>query len=157
MGAVRQAGTAEALSVLAGIPEFDPADPSGGTWEESARARLEGTRHLVLVADSAAGLPVGALIAYDRYHDGSLYCWLAGVAPEARRQGALAAMMEAMKAWASENGFTAIRIGTRNKFRGMLAYLVSDGYLFLEVEPPPGASPADYGLRLMKDLCSPPG
>jgi hypothetical protein len=124
-----------ALGVLSGVPEFDPDDGPHGTWAQSARTRLDSHDRLILVAGEPGALPGGALIAYDRYQDGSLYCWLAGVVPAARRQGALTALMTIMKARAAERGYRAIRIGTQNRFGGMLTYLVKDGYLITEVVP----------------------
>lgn len=133
---VSEAGLDVALGVLPMIPEFDPDDGEHGTWGESAAERLENREHLILVAQSTLIRdPAGMLIAYDRYADGSLYCWLTGVIPAARRQGALSALMTAMKERAREQGYEGIRIGTQNRFRGMLAYLVRDGYAFLEVSP----------------------
>lgn len=138
-----------ALAVLPLIPEFDPDDGQHGSWAQSATARLEGREHLVLVTGNDED-PAGMLIAYDRYQDGSLYCWLAGVAPSARRQGMLASLMLVMDTWAREHGYRRIRIGTQNRFRGMLAYLVRDGYLFLEVQP--SNDVMQRRIRLVKDL-----
>jgi GNAT superfamily N-acetyltransferase len=148
MGHVEPASLAEALAVLSEVPEFGAQDIARQVPEHPGAGA--GT---VLVAFSASGVPVGAVIAYDRYHDGSLYAWLAGVVPAARRQGALTALMAGLELQAEAAGYAAIRLSTRNRFRAMLAYLVRDGYIFLDVDQvAPGTSPADYKLRLIKQL-----
>jgi hypothetical protein len=124
--AVSEVAVDVALGVLPLIPEFDSDDGQYGSWAASAVMRLEDREHLSLVTGNDE--PTGMLIAYDRYGDGSLYCWLAGVVPSARRHGTLSAMMTVMRAWACEHDYLRIRIGTQNRFRGMLAYLVRDDY-----------------------------
>jgi ribosomal protein S18 acetylase RimI-like enzyme len=137
-----------ALSVLPQIPEFDPAElPSGyDSFAAAAKDFLSG-EHLILAESDRRGQICGMLIAYDKYGDGSLYCWLAGVLPAARRQGALTAMMEEMEQWALARGYTSIRLSTRNRFRGMLAYLVKAGYLFITVKLTPDARDASVHVR----------
>lgn len=148
---IRQATPAEALAVLTQIPEFGLVDPSGGTWEESADRRLFEREYVALIATGIDGSGVGALIAYQRYEPGILYCWLAGVFPSARRQGALTALMREMTHWGRGNGFTSLHIATRNRFHGMLSYLVRERYLLYDVERR-SLDPANYVLRFMKDL-----
>lgn len=136
MGVTVRTGELDAaLSVLPFIPEFDQDDGPHGTWAASAKARLEGKDSLVFTASTEGSPLAGMLIAYDRYANGSLYCWLAAVVPPARRRGVLRALMTAMREQAVERGYASIRIGTLNRFRGMLAYLVSDGYAILSVTP----------------------
>lgn len=151
MSKIQETTVSEALALLAQIPEFDPVDPSGGTWEESARRRITG-RHVALEAIGISGKPVGALIAYERYKPSTLYCWLAGVLPSARRQGALRDLMNVMKSWAADRGFGTIEIGTKNRFRAMFTYLIKDGYMLLYAEPGETENLADYSLHLMKNL-----
>lgn len=78
-------------------------------------------------------LPIGYIVAYDRFGNGSFYCWMAGVDPKYRRNGALKAMMQYLETWARKKGYTQLRIKTRNTRREMLAYLVKHGYNFVEV------------------------
>jgi hypothetical protein len=42
--------------------------------------------------------------------------------------------MSFLEDWARKNKFSKIRIKTRNKWRGMLAFLVDSGYLFMKVD-----------------------
>ncbi|MBI4150201.1 GNAT family N-acetyltransferase [Candidatus Woesearchaeota archaeon] len=77
--------------------------------------------------------PAGYIVSYDRFDDGSLYCWRAGVDPQFRRKGVLKALMDYQEQWARKHGYKKIKIKTRNKRREMLAYLVKYGFYFTEV------------------------
>ena len=81
--------------------------------------------------------PAGYLIGYDRFGDGSFYCWMTGVAPEFRRKGVLKALMDYQETWAKKKGYKKIRIKTRNKRREMLIYLAKYEFYFTEVEKYP--------------------
>lgn len=112
------------------IPEFkDPEDTL-----ENFKKRIEGKKSLVLVG-FVDEKPAGYIISYDRYDDGSIYCWMAGVLPEYRKLGVLSGMMEYLEKWAKEEGFDSIKIKTRNARREMLSYLVKNDFQFLGIEP----------------------
>lgn len=125
--AVKEAPIWEAVKVNAAITEFGEPCPKAH-FEE----RCKGRKRLVLVA-YFAGQPIGYLVGYDRFSDGSFYCWMAGVNPKFRRRGALKAMMDYQEKWAKRNGYDGIKIKTRNSRREMLSYLVGYGFDFLEV------------------------
>jgi ribosomal protein S18 acetylase RimI-like enzyme len=95
--------------------------------------RCHGKEKLLLVG-YFNDLPVGYLLAYDRDGDNSMYCWLAGVDSEFRRLGILSKLMEYLETWSAKNGYKKIKIKTRNKRREMLAYLVKQGFYFVDVE-----------------------
>ncbi|MBI4453424.1 GNAT family N-acetyltransferase [Candidatus Woesearchaeota archaeon] len=78
-------------------------------------------------------LPIGYIVAYDRFGKSSFYCWMVGVNPKYRGKGALKAMMQYLEAWAKKKGYRQLRIKTRNIRRGMLNYLVKYDYNFVEV------------------------
>ena len=94
--------------------------------------RIKGKKSLV-VCGLVDNKTVGAIVAYDKYLDGSFYCWMAGVNPKYRRLGVLSSMMDYLENWAKKNGYKSIKIKTRNNKREMLGYLVKNGYDFLEV------------------------
>ncbi len=140
---IREATFREAANVHNRIPEFEKQD------EEFFRERCEGKKTLIIVA-YVEDKPAGYMIAYDRYHDGSIYCWMTAVVPEFRRKGVLKAMMQYLETWARKEGFTKIKIKTRNERREMLAYLVKYGFNFIEVIPK--ESVEKYRILLEKEI-----
>lgn len=143
---------AEGWNGLAGIhariPEFAAAD---GTFSDAAhfKGRCDGQDCFAVAAwDGAAA--AGYLIAYDRYKDGSLYCWMAGVVPAYRRSGVLRALMTALEDYARARGHTAIRIKTRNDKTAMLRWLVANGYMFTAIDA--RAPLSDTRLHLRKEI-----
>lgn len=77
------------------------------------------------------------MVAYDRYKDGSFYCWMTGVRKEHRRKGQLNAMMSYLETWCMRNQFSKLVIKTRNNRREMLAFLVKENWLFTKIETHP--------------------
>ncbi len=125
---VKQDSVENALSVHLGIEEFNDSHDIG-FFEE----RLQGKSHIVFVS-YVDNEPAGYLIAYDRYEDGSIYCWMTGVCKKFRKKGALTALMNELERWSKENGFYTIKIKTRNKRREMLAFLIKHKYSFTDVQ-----------------------
>ena len=82
---------------------------------------------LVIVA-YVGGQPAGYIVGYDKFNDGSFYCWMAGVNPKFRRMGVMKALMSYQEKWAKKNGYNKIRIKTRNSRREMLSYLIKYGF-----------------------------
>lgn len=116
-----------AIAVHKQVSEFDK-----NYLDHFFEQRLVGRKHLITVAYLGKN-PAGYMISYDD-RDGSVYCWMAGVIPEFRRNCALHAMMGFLENWALKNGFSKVKIKTRNKWRGMLTYLVKNGFLFTKVD-----------------------
>lgn len=126
------------------IPEFEKK-----TLRAEFDKRLSSNNSKVFVAQ-IEGEYVGYVAAYDRYNDGSYYCWMAAVLPEYRRNGVLTNMMDTLESWAKENGYNKIKIKTRNDRKEMQHYLISKGYEFTEVVAKDNR--ADNRLHLEKDL-----
>ena len=80
------------------------------------------------------GEPVGFMLCYDKYKDGSFYCWMTGVKPAFRRRGILTKMMEYVYGWALRNEYEKITLKTRNNRREMLAYLIKNGFNIKNME-----------------------
>lgn len=135
-------------AIHARIPEFAAAD---GSFSDAAHfeGRCAGQDYFAVAAFDG-GQAAGYLIAYDRYEDGSLYCWMAGVVPAYRRSGALRALMAALEDHARARGHTAIRIKTRNDKTAMLRWLVANGYMFTAIDT--RAPLADSRLHLRKEI-----
>ncbi len=124
---VKEDSIAVAVTLHATIPEFDkPVDAA--FFEE----RYKGKQHIIFVA-YLDQKPIGYMISYDRFSDGSIYCWMAGVKPEFRKLGVLTKLMEKLESWCKENSIHTIHIKTRNCRREMLGYLIKTGYLLTAV------------------------
>jgi GNAT superfamily N-acetyltransferase len=118
-----------AIKVHSQIPEFRETPPEKKYFE----GRYDGRDHLILCAFDQKDHAAGYMIAYDKFGDGSFYCWMAGVIPQFRKCGALTAMMNYLFAWAKERGYKKIKIKTRNDKRDMLVFLVKNGFNFTAV------------------------
>lgn len=94
--------------------------------------RCKNEKNLIIVAYMWTE-PVGYLVGYDRYKDGSFYCWMAWVIPEYRKNWILTKLMEYQNNRAKENWYNKIKIKTRNNKRQMLSYLVKNWFNFVEV------------------------
>ena len=125
---IKEVPIEEAVKVNSTIIEFDETYDINHFSE-----RIQGRESLIIVA-YLNGQAVGYIVGCDHYNDGSFYCWMAGVDPKFRRKGVLTALMDYQDKWAKEKGYTKIKIKTRNTRREMLAYLVKQGFNFIEVE-----------------------
>ena len=128
---VKEVEIEEVLEVNRMVAEFYP-DSDKIYFEE----RYEGKKRLITVA-YIDNQPAGYMVSYDRFGDGSFYCWMTGVNPEFRRKGILKRLMNYHETWAQDNGYDKIRLKTRNNRRGMLAYLIKNDFLVTEVERHP--------------------
>lgn len=134
----------EVVKVNATIVEFD-APYQKDYFEE----RYKDKEKLIIVA-YVDDQPAGYIVGYDKFGDGSFYCWMAGVNPKFRKLGLLKAMMDYEDKWAKEKGYNKIKIKTRNNRREMLAYLVKYDFFFTEVVQQPNID--DNRILLEKDL-----
>jgi ribosomal protein S18 acetylase RimI-like enzyme len=104
---------------------------------------------LVLTAHFG-GVSSGYLIAYDRDHDGSFYLWMAGVKKDFRRHQLMTELMDYEDKWLLENGFTSLKVKTRNDKRAMILNLIKRGFNATLVEP--GKSVESNIIHLVKDI-----
>lgn len=123
---IKETSIDEVVEVNKTIVEFDPH--SRRYFEDRYRGKVT----LITVA-YVDGQPAGYLVGYDRFDDGSFYCWMVGVNPVFRKRGVLKALMNYQETWVRKRGYTKIRIKTRNSLREMLAYLVKYGFYLVEV------------------------
>ncbi len=124
---IRESTLDDAFEVHKTISEFNSLE----TIDE-LKKRLGNAQKLIITAYQNDN-PIGYLIAYDQFKDGSIYCWLAGVKKDYRRQGVLKKMIKHLNSWAVKQGYKSIRITTRNRFRGMLTYLILNGFNITEI------------------------
>ena len=125
---VKEVPIEDAVKVCHTIVEFDSKFE-----KDYFEQRYQGKEYLIIVGYFEND-PAGFIVGYDKYGDGSFYCWMAGTNPKFRCKGVMTALMNYEEKWAKEKGYKKIRIKTRNTMRNMLANLVSKGFLFLEVE-----------------------
>ena len=118
---------------------------------ESAVTRTLSHAPLILVAE-ISGRAVGFKAGYDRWLDGSFYSWLGGVLPEHRGTGVARALIDVQEAWCQEQGYTSVRVKTRNRFAAMRVVLARNGYLVTQLQKK-GETPDDWRLLHEKSLC----
>ena len=145
---IKEEGWDALAAIHAQIPEFAAAD---GSFSNAAHFETRCTGHdYYAITARDGGAAAGYLIAYDRYNDGSFYCWMAGVIPAYRRAGALRALMTALEGHARARGHTTLRIKTRNDKTAMLRWLVANGYMFTAIDARTPLS--DTRLHLRKEI-----
>lgn len=126
---IREGTIAECIEISEKIPEFS----SGNHGEASYLQRLSNTQYLILVAEIDQQV-VGFKVGYDRYRDGSFYSWLGGVLPKYRKDSIATQLANEQEKWALANGFDAIRLKTRNRFKSMLIFALKNGFLIENIE-----------------------
>lgn len=127
---VREAGLDDIAEVHKNIIEFDDNDPPKSFFLN----RIEMVEHIIIVA-YCDSYPIGYIIAYkDNMNEQALYCWLAGVDYHYRRNGALSKMMDYLRQWAISKNYEKITIKSRNRYKGMLIYLIKNGWNLVHIE-----------------------
>lgn len=125
-----RAGTiAECVAISKQIPEFTTGNYEEKTYEE----RLFNTRFLILVALDQE-TPVGFKVGYERDADGSFYTWLGGVLPTYRKLHIAQRLADIQEEWALKQGYNAIVLKTRNRFKAMLVFALKSGFCIEKVE-----------------------
>jgi GNAT superfamily N-acetyltransferase len=115
--------------------------------EEQAKDRKD---VLALIAH-LEGNPVGYKIGY---HDrpGLYYSWSGGVLKDYRGQGVARRMQEWQHAWLRARGYRMVQFTSFNKFRGMLQFGLSTGFVPTGVDLSPEG---ELSIKLRKDLAQP--
>ncbi|EDL53323.1 GNAT family N-acetyltransferase [Vibrio mediterranei] len=125
---VREGTLEEVVSIVELIEEFAHKETI-----ESLQARLNGHKHLILVAEKA-GVLLGFKIGY-QIDEANFYSWFGGVSPVARKQGVAQVLMEYQERWAKQQGYQHITVKSRNQFPSMLRLLIKNGYFIYDCEP----------------------
>ncbi|WP_226391010.1 GNAT family N-acetyltransferase [Penaeicola halotolerans] len=142
---IKTTSLAKAYQVLEQIPEFVALQPIAKFAQ-----RLEGKTALILVAydrDLAVGVKMGYALS-----DSVFYTWMGGVIPAYRGQGIAQQLADVQVAWVCDQGFETIQLKTRNRFKGMLHFALSDGFDLIGVSKEKADSIADYRILLEKKL-----
>lgn len=119
------------LKIIDQVPEFDRAK---NERESEYRERID-TRDPLILVSITDQMPSGFLVAFDKYQDGSYYCWRVGVLPDFRRQGILSSLIDTYTRIAEEKGYSKLKFITRNSCRGMLSFAIKHNWNIVEVLP----------------------
>lgn len=141
---IRQGRIEEVVTLSHFIPEFEALYDI-----EEFRRRLDGVPHLILIAE-VAGRLAGFKVGYEREFDGTFYSWMGGVLPVFREQGIASQLADRQEAWARDQGYTGVRLKTRNRFKNMLYFALKRGFDIIQVEQV--EQKMDYRIWLEKDL-----
>lgn len=140
---VREGTLDEAVSILVNIEELE-----SGTTVDSLKKRICDKPYLVLVAEDDGQL-LGVKVGY-QLDDDCFYSWLGGVARQGRRQGIAQSLLHAQERWTAKQGYSAIRVKSRNQFAGMLCLLLENGYFIEHLEK--NGELQDYCIHFVKKV-----
>ncbi|MEI8657748.1 MULTISPECIES: GNAT family N-acetyltransferase [Vibrio] len=125
---IREGSLSEVVTVVTEIDEFIVKEN-----EQSLAQRLEGKRHLILVAEQQ-GQILGFKIGYELDSD-TFYSWFGGVSPKARNLGLAQKLLDVQESWVIEQGYQQLKVKSRNQFPAMLRLLLRNNYLIENFEP----------------------
>ncbi len=125
---IREGSLSEVVTMVTEIDEFIVKEN-----EQSLAQRLEGKRHLILVAEQQ-GQILGFKIGYELDSD-TFYSWFGGVSPKARNLGLAQKLLDVQESWAIEQGYQQLKVKSRNQFPAMLRLLLRNNYLIENFEP----------------------
>ncbi len=124
---VKEVSIDEVLKVHERVTEFDKKT------KQDFVERYQDKDPLIIVA-YYQNIAIGYIVGYDKFEDGSYYCWMAGVDNNYRRNGALTNLINYTIDWMKDKKYTTLKIKTRNNRREMLSFLVKRGFYFTSVE-----------------------
>lgn len=125
---IREGSLSEVVTVVTEIDEFIVKEN-----EQSLAQRLEGKRHLILVAEQQ-GQILGFKIGYELDSD-TFYSWFGGVSPKARNLGLAQKLLDVQESWVVKQGYQQLKVKSRNQFPAMLRLLLRNNYLIENFEP----------------------
>lgn len=125
---IREGSLSEVVTVVTEIDEFIVKEN-----EQSLAQRLEGKRHLILVAEQQ-GQILGFKIGYELDSD-TFYSWFGGVSPKARNLGLAQKLLDVQESWVIEQKYQQLKVKSRNQFPAMLRLLLRNNYLIENFEP----------------------
>ena len=125
---IREGSLSEVVAVVTEIDEFIVKEN-----EQSLAQRLDGKRHLILVAEQQ-GQILGFKIGYELDSD-TFYSWFGGVSPKARNLGLAQKLLDVQESWVIKQGYQQLKVKSRNQFPAMLRLLLRNNYLIENFEP----------------------
>ena len=94
------------------------------SWDGGLRGRYNVLRMIARVKDQ----PVGFFMGFE-LKPTTFFAWFYGVLPDFRRQGIATQLMEAVHAWAKEEGYESVRLECHNNARAMLHLAITLDYI----------------------------
>jgi len=94
---------------------------------ESFRRRFLGRHNVLQMIAHVREQPVAFFLGFE-LKPTTFFAWFYGVLPDFRRQGIATQLMEAVHAWASEQGYESLRLECHNSARPMLHLCIELGY-----------------------------
>ena len=95
---------------------------------------------VLTLADDDDGQPIGFKLAYER-EPGTLYSWLGGVVPSARRRGVASKLMATQHDWARAAGYMRVETRTRAGNNAMIIINLRHGFQIVGLEAVAGTEP----------------
>ncbi|WP_341662493.1 GNAT family N-acetyltransferase [Vibrio sp.] len=117
----------ECVEVIQSIDEFEHKESI-----ESLASRLKDKKYLIQVAEENHQL-LAFKIGYELDRD-TFYSWLGGVSPFARKKGVAQNLLDYQEAWVKQNGYSQLRVKSRNQFSNMLNLLIRNEYMIENYE-----------------------
>ena len=93
----------------------------------SFRRRFQGRCNILMLVATVDNEPAGFYVGFE-LKPTMYFSWLYGVLPDRRRDGIASQLMDAVHAWAPEQGYEAIRFECHNQHRPMLHLAIARGY-----------------------------
>ncbi len=124
------------------IPEFETPYS-----DEKFKKRLLENKSLILIA-SYNGQQIGFKAGYKR--DDYFYSWVGAVLPEYRKMGIAKKLAIYQEKWAKKEGFDQIVFKTRNRFKSMLLFGLTNGFDIIGFEAKDDIS--NFRIILKKDI-----
>ncbi|WP_165312612.1 GNAT family N-acetyltransferase [Vibrio ziniensis] len=125
---IREGSLSEVVKVVTEIEEFIVKEN-----EQSLAQRLDGKRHLILVAEQQ-GKILGFKIGYELDSE-TFYSWFGGVSPKARNMGLAQKLLDEQEKWVIDKKYQQLKVKSRNQFPAMLRLLLRNHYLIESFEP----------------------
>jgi GNAT superfamily N-acetyltransferase len=94
---------------------------------DSFHRRYRGRYNVLQLVARLGNRPVGFFLGFE-LKPTVYFAWFYGVVPECRRQGIASQLMEAVHAWAQQNGYESIRFECHNQHRPMLHLAIALEY-----------------------------
>lgn len=103
---------------------------------ESFRRRFLGRYNVLQMVARVNDRPVGFFMGFE-LKPTTFFAWFYGVLPDFRRQGIATQLMEAVHAWAGEEGYESVRLECHNAARPMLHLAIELGYVIAGIRYEP--------------------
>ena len=125
---IKQGSIEEVVNLSMQIPEFNEPHQ-----HDEYEKRLRGIPHLIAIA-YVENNPAGFKVGYQREDDGSFYSWMGGILPGFRRQGIAQMLADYQEDWARKQGYSKVKMKTRNRLKPMLYFALGNGFNITKVD-----------------------